>query len=81
MALEWEYKWFGGELMGLGEHNNAAMRDLASQLGHRRVRHVFFAPFLLLNEERYALGTHDLDSEVRLKSLESQSKYKCKLLM
>ena len=35
VALEWEYKWFGGPMRGLGEHNNAAMEDLALQLGHR----------------------------------------------
>lgn len=35
MALEWENKWFGGPLAGLSEHNNAAMEDLAEQLGHR----------------------------------------------
>lgn len=35
VALEWENKWFGGPLAGLSEHNNAAMEDLAEQLGHR----------------------------------------------
>ncbi|CAM9912419.1 unnamed protein product, partial [Choristocarpus tenellus] len=32
VALEWEYKWFGGPMEGLDRHNNAAVVDLAEQL-------------------------------------------------
>lgn len=35
IALSWEHKWFGGPMGGLSEHNNAALDDLAEQLGHR----------------------------------------------
>ncbi|CAM9704782.1 unnamed protein product, partial [Phaeothamnion confervicola] len=55
LALDWEYKWFGGPMRGLEEHNNAAVTDLAEILA-KRARELSLdstrdSPFALLAKE------------------------------